>query len=171
MSIHPYHCLFIRVSQTFTFPAPSTSSLSPLHRVVFGNSNGLAVVDYIQKTVVLNLGTVELYGSNDPYQRQPRSPRKTRQPSGGNQGKRDKKWPERKTACKIFSDQTHQSTSTFACSISAIHNFNLLLLISKGDSYIHSINESKDYLDWFALLLFWVFDNLLSRWSYCQGTP
>ncbi|XP_051264652.1 syntaxin-binding protein 5a isoform X1 [Dicentrarchus labrax] len=51
--------------------------------VVFGNSNGLAVVDYVQKTVVLNLGTVELYGSNDPYQRQPRSPRKARQPSGG----------------------------------------------------------------------------------------
>uniref|UniRef100_A0A8C6SFE0 Syntaxin-binding protein 5-like n=1 Tax=Neogobius melanostomus TaxID=47308 RepID=A0A8C6SFE0_9GOBI len=51
--------------------------------VVFGNSNGLAVVDYIQKTVVLNLGTVELYGCNDPYQRQLRSPRKSRQPSGG----------------------------------------------------------------------------------------
>uniref|UniRef100_A0A669D5H9 Syntaxin-binding protein 5-like n=1 Tax=Oreochromis niloticus TaxID=8128 RepID=A0A669D5H9_ORENI len=57
--------------------------------VVFGNSNGLAVVDYIQKTVVLNLGTVELYGSNDPYQRQPRSPRKTRQPSGGNKKRED----------------------------------------------------------------------------------
>lgn len=72
---------------------PSFSShffftLLPIPRVVFGNSNGLAVVDYIQKTVVLNLGTVELYGSNDPYQRQPRSPRKTRQPSGGNK-KRD----------------------------------------------------------------------------------
>ncbi|XP_072535164.1 syntaxin-binding protein 5a isoform X2 [Salminus brasiliensis] len=51
--------------------------------VVFGNTNGLAVVDYLQKTVLLNLGTVELYGSNDPYQRQPRSPRKSRQPSGG----------------------------------------------------------------------------------------
>ncbi|CAL8317095.1 unnamed protein product [Merluccius merluccius] len=51
--------------------------------VVFGNSNGLAVVDYIQRSVLLNLGTVELYGSNDPYQRQPRSPRKARQPSGG----------------------------------------------------------------------------------------
>nr|XP_061806295.1 syntaxin-binding protein 5-like isoform X2 [Nerophis lumbriciformis] len=51
--------------------------------VVFGNSSGVAVVDYIQKTVVLNLGTLELYGSNDPYQRQPRSPRKSRQPSGG----------------------------------------------------------------------------------------
>lgn len=53
------------------------------HRVVFGNSNGLAVVDYLQKTVLLNLGTMELYGSNDPYQRQLRSPRKSRQPSGG----------------------------------------------------------------------------------------
>ncbi|XP_037393894.1 syntaxin-binding protein 5a isoform X3 [Pygocentrus nattereri] len=51
--------------------------------VVFGNTNGLAVVDYLQKTVLLNLSTVELYGSNDPYQRQPRSPRKSRQPSGG----------------------------------------------------------------------------------------
>uniref|UniRef100_A0A672QQE9 Syntaxin-binding protein 5-like n=1 Tax=Sinocyclocheilus grahami TaxID=75366 RepID=A0A672QQE9_SINGR len=50
--------------------------------VVFGNSNGLAVVDYLQKTVLLNLGTVELYSSNDPYQRQLRSPRKSRQPSG-----------------------------------------------------------------------------------------
>ncbi|XP_030050836.1 syntaxin-binding protein 5 [Microcaecilia unicolor] len=50
--------------------------------VVFGNCNGIAMVDYMQKTVLLNLGTIELYGSNDPYQRQPRSPRKTRQPSG-----------------------------------------------------------------------------------------
>ncbi|XP_027003411.2 syntaxin-binding protein 5a isoform X2 [Tachysurus fulvidraco] len=51
--------------------------------VVFGNTNGLVVVDYLQKTVLLNLSTVELYGSGDPYQRQPRSPRKSRQPSGG----------------------------------------------------------------------------------------
>ncbi|XP_056872687.1 syntaxin-binding protein 5a isoform X2 [Takifugu flavidus] len=51
--------------------------------VVFGNSSGLVVVDYVQKTVVLNLGTAELYGPTDPHQRQPRSPRKSRQPSGG----------------------------------------------------------------------------------------
>ncbi|XP_072437426.1 syntaxin-binding protein 5a isoform X6 [Chiloscyllium punctatum] len=51
--------------------------------LVFGNCNGIAMVDYIQKTVLLNLGTIELYGSNDPYQRQPKSPRKTRQTSGG----------------------------------------------------------------------------------------
>ncbi|XP_063131071.1 syntaxin-binding protein 5 isoform X11 [Rattus norvegicus] len=51
--------------------------------VVFGNSNGIAMVDYLQKAVLLNLSTIELYGSNDPYRREPRSPRKSRQPSGG----------------------------------------------------------------------------------------
>ncbi|XP_066471594.1 syntaxin-binding protein 5 isoform X3 [Tiliqua scincoides] len=50
--------------------------------VVFGNCNGIAMIDYVQKTILLNLGTVELYGSNDPYRREPRSPRKSRQPSG-----------------------------------------------------------------------------------------
>ncbi|XP_062323172.1 syntaxin-binding protein 5-like isoform X2 [Osmerus eperlanus] len=66
-------------------PQPITSLAvnSSYGLVVFGNSSGLAVVDYLQRSVLLNLGTVELYGSNDPYQRQPRSPRKTRQPSGG----------------------------------------------------------------------------------------
>uniref|UniRef100_A0A8C7MPV8 Syntaxin-binding protein 5-like n=1 Tax=Oncorhynchus kisutch TaxID=8019 RepID=A0A8C7MPV8_ONCKI len=51
--------------------------------VVFGNSSGLAVVDYLQKSLLLNMSTSELYSPSDPYQRQPRSPRKTRQPSGG----------------------------------------------------------------------------------------
>ncbi|MEQ2183661.1 hypothetical protein GOODEAATRI_000394 [Goodea atripinnis] len=51
--------------------------------VVFGNSNGLAVVDYVQKTLLLHMGTSELYSPSDPCQRQPCSPRKPRQPSGG----------------------------------------------------------------------------------------
>uniref|UniRef100_A0A8C3BZL1 Syntaxin-binding protein 5-like n=1 Tax=Cairina moschata TaxID=8855 RepID=A0A8C3BZL1_CAIMO len=45
--------------------------------VAFGNCNGLAVVDFMQKTVLLSMGTLDLYGSSDPYQRQPRSPRKS----------------------------------------------------------------------------------------------
>ncbi|XP_023695047.1 syntaxin-binding protein 5 isoform X1 [Paramormyrops kingsleyae] len=49
--------------------------------VVFGNSSGLAVVDYFQKTVLLNMGMLQLYGSSD--QRQLRSPRKTKQTSLG----------------------------------------------------------------------------------------
>ncbi|XP_075053566.1 syntaxin-binding protein 5-like isoform X6 [Mixophyes fleayi] len=47
--------------------------------VAFGNCNGLAVVDYIQKTILLSMGTIDLYGTNDPYQRQLRSPRKSKQ--------------------------------------------------------------------------------------------
>ncbi|KAG2456703.1 STB5L protein, partial [Polypterus senegalus] len=51
--------------------------------VAFGNCNGLAVVDFIQKTVLLSMGTIDLYGSSDPYQRQPRSPRRSKQfPAG-----------------------------------------------------------------------------------------
>ncbi|XP_078512766.1 syntaxin-binding protein 5-like [Lissotriton helveticus] len=51
--------------------------------VAFGNCNGLAVVDFIQKTALLSMGTVDLYGSSDPYQRQPRSPRKSKQFTAG----------------------------------------------------------------------------------------
>lgn len=60
-----------------------TAIISLCYSVVFGNSNGLAVVDYLQKHLLLNMGTSELYSPSDPYQKQPRSPRKTRQPSGG----------------------------------------------------------------------------------------
>ncbi|XP_058604895.1 syntaxin-binding protein 5 isoform X7 [Onychostoma macrolepis] len=49
--------------------------------VAFGNGNGLGVVDYLQKTLLLNMSTAELYGFTDPHHRQPHSPRKTRQPS------------------------------------------------------------------------------------------
>ncbi|XP_032942783.1 syntaxin-binding protein 5-like isoform X6 [Catharus ustulatus] len=51
--------------------------------VAFGNCNGLAIVDFMQKTVLLSMGTLDLYGSSDPYQRQPRSPRKSRQFAAG----------------------------------------------------------------------------------------
>ncbi|XP_044022097.1 syntaxin-binding protein 5 isoform X10 [Siniperca chuatsi] len=65
-------------------PQPITSLAinSSYGLVVLGNSNGLAVVDYLQKTLLLNMGTTELYSPSDPYPRQPRSPRKPRQPSG-----------------------------------------------------------------------------------------
>ncbi|XP_055072390.2 syntaxin-binding protein 5-like isoform X10 [Misgurnus anguillicaudatus] len=47
--------------------------------LAFGNCNGLAVVDYLQKSILLCMSTVELYGSADPFQRLTRSPRKNRQ--------------------------------------------------------------------------------------------
>uniref|UniRef100_A0A4W4DQB0 Syntaxin-binding protein 5-like n=1 Tax=Electrophorus electricus TaxID=8005 RepID=A0A4W4DQB0_ELEEL len=51
--------------------------------LVLGNGNGVAVVDYLQKTLLLNVTTAEMHGLPDPHQRQPRSPRKGRHPSGG----------------------------------------------------------------------------------------
>uniref|UniRef100_A0A674C6Y1 Syntaxin-binding protein 5-like n=1 Tax=Salmo trutta TaxID=8032 RepID=A0A674C6Y1_SALTR len=75
--------------------------------VAFGNSNGLAVVDYLQKILLLNMGTSELYSPSDPYQRQPRSPRKKRQPSGGMYVPRNEKWT--KMSRKICSP-TEQKT-------------------------------------------------------------
>ncbi|XP_074550780.1 syntaxin-binding protein 5-like isoform X5 [Halichoeres trimaculatus] len=47
--------------------------------LAFGNCNGLAVVDYLQKTVLLCMSTLDLYGASDPYQRLTRSPRRHRQ--------------------------------------------------------------------------------------------
>ncbi|XP_013422005.1 syntaxin-binding protein 5 [Lingula anatina] len=46
--------------------------------LAFGNDTGLAIVDYMQKTCLLNMGTPDLYGSMDPYQRVPRSPKTTK---------------------------------------------------------------------------------------------
>ncbi|XP_048458904.1 syntaxin-binding protein 5-like isoform X1 [Rhincodon typus] len=47
--------------------------------VAFGNCNGLAIVDFMQKTTLLSMGTIELYGTNDPFQRHLKSPRKSKQ--------------------------------------------------------------------------------------------
>ncbi|XP_054887908.1 syntaxin-binding protein 5-like isoform X8 [Poeciliopsis prolifica] len=51
--------------------------------LAFGNCNGLAVVDYLQKTVILCISTLDLYGATDPYQRLSRSPRRNRQSTSG----------------------------------------------------------------------------------------
>ncbi|XP_069744560.1 syntaxin-binding protein 5-like isoform X3 [Narcine bancroftii] len=51
--------------------------------VAFGNCNGLAVVDFIQKTILLSMGTIELYGTSDPFQRHLKSPRKNKQLTAG----------------------------------------------------------------------------------------
>uniref|UniRef100_A0A6A7FXP2 Syntaxin-binding protein 5-like isoform X2 n=3 Tax=Hirondellea gigas TaxID=1518452 RepID=A0A6A7FXP2_9CRUS len=54
----------------------SVSINSSYGLIAYGNESGLVIVDYIQNTCLLNMGTPELYGSADPYQRVPRSPKK-----------------------------------------------------------------------------------------------
>ncbi|XP_037083443.1 syntaxin-binding protein 5-like isoform X2 [Pollicipes pollicipes] len=43
--------------------------------MAYGNESGLVIVDTMQRTCLLNLGTPDLYGPADPYQRAPRSPK------------------------------------------------------------------------------------------------
>nr|XP_042913181.1 syntaxin-binding protein 5 [Parasteatoda tepidariorum] len=64
---------------TFFFFEVRVSALLESHgfRVAYGNENGLAIVDIVQKTCLLNMTTPDLYGSADPYQRLPKSPRRT----------------------------------------------------------------------------------------------
>ncbi|XP_064488140.1 syntaxin-binding protein 5-like isoform X2 [Ornithodoros turicata] len=49
---------------------------STYNLLAYGNECGLVIVDLTMKTCVLNLGTPDLYGSSDPYQRVPRSPKR-----------------------------------------------------------------------------------------------
>ncbi|XP_023338537.1 syntaxin-binding protein 5 [Eurytemora carolleeae] len=58
-------------------PSPiSCLTLNPVFGLLaYGNGSGLVIVDFIQQKCLLNMGTADLYGSNDPYQRMPRSPR------------------------------------------------------------------------------------------------
>nr|XP_037281162.1 syntaxin-binding protein 5-like isoform X3 [Rhipicephalus microplus] len=54
----------------------SLSINSTYNLLAYGNECGLVVVDLCTKTCVLNLGTPDLYGSSDPYQRIARSPKR-----------------------------------------------------------------------------------------------
>uniref|UniRef100_A0A7N4PZR1 Syntaxin-binding protein 5 n=1 Tax=Sarcophilus harrisii TaxID=9305 RepID=A0A7N4PZR1_SARHA len=85
--------------------------------VVFGNCNGIAMVDYLQKAVLLNLGTIELYGSNDPYRREPRSPRKSRQPSGAKMSRKLSLPTELKPDLDIKDNSFSRSRSSSVTSI------------------------------------------------------
>uniref|UniRef100_A0A131XYK7 Syntaxin-binding protein 5-like n=1 Tax=Ixodes ricinus TaxID=34613 RepID=A0A131XYK7_IXORI len=54
----------------------SLSVNSTYNLLAYGNECGLVIVDLSTKTCVLNLGTPDLYGSSDPYQRVARSPKR-----------------------------------------------------------------------------------------------
>ncbi len=43
--------------------------------MAYGNGSGLAVIDYEQGVCLLNMGTADLYGCLDPFQRMPKSPK------------------------------------------------------------------------------------------------
>ena len=45
-------------------------------RLVFGLENGLVVVDFLSKSILMNMATGDLYGTMDPFQRATSSPKR-----------------------------------------------------------------------------------------------
>lgn len=79
------------------------SELMFFSSLAFGNCNGLAVVDYLQKTVLLCMSTLDVYGTTDPYQRLTRSPRRNRQSTSGS------------SATNLYGPTTHTCTYWLSC--------------------------------------------------------
>jgi hypothetical protein len=46
------------------------------NRLIFGLENGLVVIDYLSKSILMNMATGDLYGTMDPFQRTTTSPRR-----------------------------------------------------------------------------------------------
>lgn len=44
--------------------------------MAYGNEAGIVIIDIVQRTCLMNMSTPDLYGSADPYQRVPRSPKR-----------------------------------------------------------------------------------------------
>uniref|UniRef100_A0A8C1PGK0 Syntaxin-binding protein 5-like n=1 Tax=Cyprinus carpio TaxID=7962 RepID=A0A8C1PGK0_CYPCA len=80
--------------------------------LALGNCNGLTVVDYLQKTILLCMSTLELYGSADPFQRLTRSPRKNRQSTSGTHAPCRSKSPTSESRENSFSRSRSSSVSS-----------------------------------------------------------
>lgn len=80
----PLMLSLIHINANVSVCACVCSCLVHASSLAFGNCNGLAVVDYLQKTLLLCMSTLDMYGAADPYQRLTRSPRRNRQSTSGN---------------------------------------------------------------------------------------
>jgi len=54
----------------------SLAYLSLNYLLAYGNENGICIIDIIQKSVVFNISTPDIYGPMDPFQRYSKSPKK-----------------------------------------------------------------------------------------------
>lgn len=56
--------------------------MSIFFRMAYGNEAGIVIIDIEQKVCLLNVGSPDLYGTQDPYSRAPRSPKKGQNNTG-----------------------------------------------------------------------------------------
>jgi hypothetical protein len=55
-----------------------------IDRLIFGLENGLVVIDFLSKYILMNMTTGDLYGTMDPFQRATLSPKRRGQSSEAN---------------------------------------------------------------------------------------
>ncbi len=60
----------------FSFRKKKTLKSFFKYRLIFGLENGLVVIDYLIKTILMNMVTSDLYGTMDPFQRATLSPKR-----------------------------------------------------------------------------------------------
>ncbi|XP_046984431.1 syntaxin-binding protein 5 isoform X1 [Schistocerca americana] len=75
--------------------------------MAYGTETGIVIIDIVQKTCLLNMASPDLYGSADPYQRVPRSPK--RNPGESNSREADERCRSPST------DQVTSSRNTGKC--------------------------------------------------------
>ena len=68
-------CLTPWVNNEPPTPISCLSVNSPYGLLAYGNGSGLVIVDIVQFVCLLNMGTADLYGALDPFQRMPKSPK------------------------------------------------------------------------------------------------
>ncbi|CAA9995552.1 unnamed protein product, partial [Nesidiocoris tenuis] len=58
----------------------SSNNFGSGSRLAYGTDTGAVIVDIVHKVCLLNIATPDLYGGADPYQRVPKSPKRTQPP-------------------------------------------------------------------------------------------
>lgn len=71
--------------------------------MAYGNDSGLVIVDIVQKCCLRSMGTPELYGSADPYQRVPRSPKRNQSDNNSREQDDRCRSPSTDQVCGFFS--------------------------------------------------------------------
>ncbi|VVC45961.1 Hypothetical protein CINCED_3A001587 [Cinara cedri] len=121
--------------------------------LAYGMDNGIVIVDFIQKCVLLNISTADMYGIADPYQRAPRSPKRTTAMSETSDGERcrspsiDQEFNETRESCPDHRlDKLDSSFSrSRSSSMSSLDNITTesIQCLTFGDSYTKKSEPSN----------------------------
>ncbi|KAK3089384.1 hypothetical protein FSP39_003169 [Pinctada imbricata] len=113
--------------------------------LAFGNESGLAIIDYVQKTVLISMGTPDLYGTMDPYQRVPRSPRSKKFPTTEGSGPEEGARSPTTEQCNQLSSSPPPSPKAKPRKKNSRSELQPLTAIHEGHTQELDENRNKEY--------------------------